>query len=106
MFKEEKTFHAPEIGWTINLIDGWNIKSARKVNQNISDGLARIEDSGENVYISGKELGLIMLRTDEITKFQATIIPFIETYENEWDVKYPQIKEVIYAIFLPLKAYK
>lgn len=96
---ENKTFHAPEIGWTINLIDGWDIESARKVDQDIHEGLALIENSGESVYVSGKEIGLFVLRSDEITKFQATIIPFEETYENEWNDKYPQIKDVIYSIF-------
>ncbi|KGK30671.1 hypothetical protein [Cellulophaga sp. E6(2014)] len=95
---ENKTFHAPEIGWTINLIDGWDIESARKVDQDIHEGLALIENSGESVYVSGKEIGLFVLRSDEITKFQATIIPFEETYENEWNDKYPQIKDVIYPI--------
>ncbi|WP_405267071.1 hypothetical protein [Cellulophaga sp. Ld12] len=96
---EKKTFHAPEIGWTINLIDGWDIESARKVDQDIHEGLALIENSGESVYVSGKEIGLFVLRSDEITKFQATIIPFEETYKNEWNDKYPQIKDVIYSIF-------
>ncbi|WP_282143411.1 hypothetical protein [Cellulophaga baltica] len=96
---ENKTFHAPEIGWTINLIDGWDIESARKVDQDIHEGLALIENSGESVYVSGKEIGLFVLRSDEITKFQATIIPFEETYENEWNDKYLQIKDVIYSIF-------
>lgn len=40
-----------------------------------------------------------MLRRNEITKFQATIIPFEETYHNEWDDKYPHIKDVIYSVF-------
>ena len=96
---ENKTFHAPEIGWTINLIDGWDIESARKVDQDIHEGLALIENSGESVYVSGKEIGLFVLRSDEITKFLATIIPFEETYENEWNDKYSQIKDVIYSIF-------
>ncbi|WP_158976038.1 hypothetical protein [Cellulophaga sp. L1A9] len=97
--KKNKPFHAPEIGWTIDLINDWNIESTRKIDKDLEEGLEIIERSGEHLNISGQEIGLFVIRKNELTKFQATIIPFKETYENEWDDKYPHLKNVIYSVF-------
>ncbi|MFT7899098.1 hypothetical protein VBY74_03850 [Tenacibaculum ascidiaceicola] len=97
--KKSNTFNVPEIGWSIELIPNWKIENSRDLNKDIKEGIEAIKRSGINPNINGKEISLITLRKNTNTKFQATIIPFKESYKNEWNDKYPLIKKHIYNIF-------
>ncbi|TSE03978.1 hypothetical protein [Aquimarina algiphila] len=97
--KEGKTFSTPEIGWTMELIDNWEIESSRNLDKDIKEGIEKIKESGINPNVTGKEIKLITFRKNTISKFQSTIIPFKESYKNEWNDKYPLIKKHIYDIF-------
>lgn len=98
--KENKTFNVTEIGWSVGLIDGWKIESSRNLNKDLQEGIEIIKKSGVNPNINGEEISLITLRKNTISKFQVTIIPFKESYKNEWNDKYPLIKNHIYNIFI------
>ena len=49
--------------------------------------------------LSGKEINLITFRKNKLSKLQASIVPFKESYKGEWNDKYPLIKEYIYNVF-------
>lgn len=97
--KEKEKYHAPEIGWTFEFMDGWKIEDARIINKDIEEGIKKIEKSGVDPHVTGKEINLFTLRKNTTTKFQATIVPFKESYKGEWNDKYPLIKNHIYNIF-------
>ncbi|MFC5046131.1 hypothetical protein ACFSTE_04815 [Aquimarina hainanensis] len=97
--KQNKTFTTPEIGWTMAFIDNWEIESSRNLDKDIKEGIEKIKESGITPNITGKEIKLITFRKNTISKFQSTIIPFKESYKNEWHDKYPLIKKHIYDIF-------
>jgi len=97
--KEPKTFSTPEIGWTMELINNWEIESSRNLEKDIQEGIKKIKESGIKPNVTGKEIKLITFRKNTISKFQSTIIPFKESYKNEWNDKYTLIKTHIYNIF-------
>lgn len=97
--KKDRTFYVPEIGWTIELIDNWTVENLRKTDSDIQKGIEILKKRGIEFKLNGKEISLLTLRKNTITKFQATIVPFKESYKGEWKDKYPLIKKYIYTIF-------
>lgn len=96
---QKKNFNVPEIGWTMEFIDNWEIESSRNLDKDIKEGIEKIKETGINPNVTGKEIKLITFRKNTISKFQSTIIPFKESYKNEWNDKYPLIKKHLYDIF-------
>jgi len=99
--QKSEEFNAKEIGWTINTPKNWKIENQRKISNDIKEGLEMIKKNNDiGLSLSGKEISLINFQKNELSKLQATIIPFKENYKGEWNDKYPLIKNYIYSIFI------
>ncbi len=95
-----RTFTAKEIGWTVEIPQNWKIDHQRIVKEDIDDGAEIVRKTAdEDFELSGKEISLLLFRKNELSKFQASIVPFNESYQNEWHDKYPLVRDYIYNIF-------
>jgi len=96
---EPEYFTAKEIGWKIEIPNKWKVENQIKLNNDIKEGEELIKKIDKDFELSGKEISLITFRKNKLSKFQASIIPFKESYKGEWNDKYPLIKEYIYNVF-------
>ncbi|QCE43180.1 hypothetical protein [Psychroserpens sp. NJDZ02] len=98
--KEVKYFTAQEIDWKIEIPSKWTIENQSVLNQNIKQGEQLIKKTVDKDFeLGGKEISLITFRKNTLSKLQASIIPFKESYKGEWYDKYPLIKEYIFNVF-------
>jgi len=96
---EGKIYKSQEIGWTINIPQGWTVISKNKIEANNEKGRKAIEEvAGEFDYSGLKHL--ISFQKNQFNIFQSTSEPFELEYEGEWEDNNAGLKELIYEAYI------
>jgi hypothetical protein len=93
------SYTSKEIGWTIEIPEGWKIEDQQKVKADINEGKKALGKKGIELSISGNEINLITFRKNQLSKLQSTAIPYKEEYRGSWEDAFHMIKKQIYDGF-------
>lgn len=96
--KEPKTFEYKELGWRMELPRNWRVMEMARVEREIQEAITETEKISP-LKFTGKEKVLLRLEKNDFNNFQATAIPFKESYKGEWHEKYPILKDQLYILF-------
>ncbi len=96
---KNNTYTSEEIGWTIEIPDGWNVIEKEQTQANNEKGLKAMEETlnGEIDY-SGL-INLIGFQKNQFNMFQSTSEPFELEYEGEWEDNNEALKKLLYATY-------
>jgi hypothetical protein len=98
-----KTFVGKEIGWTIIIPDGYQSISQNRVQANEQKGKEAIENaSGEKVEINGL-IHLINFQKNQFNSFQATIQPYSEKQNGNYNESNELTKKAVYDAYTAQK---
>jgi len=97
---EGKSYTNQEIGWTIEIPNGWTIIDIEKINEKNKKGLKALEKTMETEIDYSGLKNLISLQKDQFNIFQSSSEPFELEYEGEWEKNNLAIKEIIYTTYL------
>ncbi|PZE17183.1 hypothetical protein DNU06_07880 [Putridiphycobacter roseus] len=96
----DNTYHSKEIGWTMEIPNGWEVTHKSTLDERTSNGLDLISESA-GIEIDASELKqLLNFQKNKFNIFQSTSQPFIEEYEGEWASNNVLLKELIYNTYL------
>ena len=96
---EASLYSSEEIGWTIEIPDGWSIVEKEQAQQTTEKGLKALEETVEaDINYSGLK-NLIAFQKNKFNIFQSTSEPFELEYEGEWEENNKGLKEIIYATY-------
>lgn len=96
---EGRVYTSEEIGWTIEIPDGWSIVEKEQARQTTEKGLKALEETVEgDIDYSGLK-NLIAFEKNKFNIFQSTSEPFELEYEGEWEVNNKALKEIIYETY-------
>lgn len=92
-------YTSEDIGWTIEIPDGWTIVEMDKSKEYNNKGLKAMEEvvDGE-IDISGLK-NLISFQKYKFNVFQSTSEPFKVEYEGEWEAKNAELKKIIHSAY-------
>lgn len=92
-------YTSEDIGWTIEIPDGWTIVEKDKSEEYTSKGLKAMDEvvDGE-IDVSGLK-HLISFQKNQFNIFQSTSEPFKVEYEGEWEEKNVELKKIIYSAY-------
>lgn len=96
---KENTYTSEEIGWTIEIPDGWTVIEIEQTKANNEKGLKAIEETIEGeIDFSGLK-NLIGFQKNQFNIFQSTSEKFELEYEGEWKDNNEAIKELLYTTY-------
>ncbi len=96
---KHNTYTSEEIGWTIEIPDGWTVVEKEQTRANNERGLKAMEEvlEGEIDYSGLKNL--IGFQKNKFNIFQSTSEPFELEYEGEWEDNNESLKALLYATY-------
>lgn len=90
------TYHSTDIGWTMEIPDGWTINSKEELSEREKKGKAIMAESiGNDIDISGLK-NLANFQKDKTALFQSSIEPFDTVKDGSWKEHCQLLKELIY----------
>jgi len=93
---KEGYYHNEEIGWTIEIPDGWLVTKRNELEEQTKEGLDAIsETTGMEHDISGLKQ-LINFHKDEFHSFQSSAEPYNEVEDGPWIENNLMLNELIY----------
>jgi len=96
----ENTYNSKEIGWTMNIPNGWDVTHKSILDRRTKKGLDAIgETAGIDIDASGLKQ-LLNFQKNKYNIFQSTSEAFELEYEGEWEENNRGLKEVIYNTYL------
>ncbi|MFR9166865.1 MAG: hypothetical protein ACLVKO_11865 [Dysgonomonas sp.] len=96
---KEKEYTSDEIGWTIEIPDGWRVTNIDQRNALNEKGKGAIQDA-IGVEIDASELkNLIGFQKNRFNIFISTIEPFVEEYLGEWLENNKTVNEIVIETF-------
>ncbi|SFU45790.1 hypothetical protein SAMN05216480_10467 [Pustulibacterium marinum] len=96
----ENTYHNEEIGWTMEIPEGWNVTHKSDVDRRTKKGLEALsETSGFEIDTSGLKQ-LLNFEKNRFNIFQSTSELFEVEYEGEWEETNASAKELIYYAYM------
>jgi hypothetical protein len=93
-----KTYSSEEIGWTIQIPDGWTLISGDKLKENDEKGRKAIAEIQGEVDISGLK-HLVSFQKNPFNIFQSTTEPFELEYAGEWEENHEALKDLLKATY-------
>lgn len=93
------TYASQEIGWTIEIPDGWTVISKDKLEEIDEKGMKAIEEVQEGGFDYSGLKHLISFQKNQFNIFQSTSEPFNLEYEGEWEDNNAGLKELLYATY-------
>ncbi len=88
-----------EIGWTIEIPEGWEVANLEKAKESTKKGVKAIEETIDaKVDYSGLK-NLIRFQKNQFNIFQSTSEPYKQEYEGEWKENNNSLKTIIYSTF-------
>ena len=92
-------YTSKEIGWTIEMPNGWEIISKETQEENEKKGLKAIaETQGGDIDASGVK-HLISFKKNQFNIFQSTSEPFKEEHAGEWAENNTALKNLLHATY-------
>lgn len=96
---KENTYYNKEIGWTMEIPDGWEVMQKDVVQENSDKGLDAIsETAGGEIDVSGLKQ-LLNLKKDRLHIFLSSIEKYELEYEGEWEENNAVLKEILYNTY-------
>lgn len=97
---EENIYTSQEIGWTIEIPEGWKVVDKQKTKETNEKGLKAIEKTIEGEIDYSGLKNLISFQKNQFNIFQSSSEPFELEYEGEWEETNSELKEIIYKTYL------
>lgn len=95
-----KTYISKEIGWTMEIPDGWTIVDNEITEERNNKGKKALEKSvDQKIDYTGLK-NLLSLQKDQFNVFQSTSEPFKLDYEGQWEETNAAVKSIIYATYV------
>lgn len=95
----EQEYTSKELGWTMDIPEGWEIIDLEKTKKSTERGMKVIEESTDTkVDYSGLK-NLITFQKDQFNIFQSSSEPFKLEYEGEWEEHVQYIKGLVYETY-------
>lgn len=92
-------YHSKEIGWTINIPEGWSIITRDEKTKTFEKGAELIESTGVQIDYSGIK-HLISFKKNVFNTFQSTSEPYDIEANGDWYENNQFVKEIIYDAFM------
>ncbi len=101
-YVKENIYKSTEIGWSIEIPDGWEVVTKDKIEANDQKGKDAIEKTaGTEVDISGLK-HLISFKKNQFNLFASTSEPFKEEYPGEYIENGRNLNKLIFDTYLDL----
>lgn len=95
----EQEYFSKEIGWTIEIPQGWTVTDLEKTKESTERGMKAIQES-TNTKIDYSELkNLITFQKNQSNLFQSSSEPFKPQYEGEWEEHLQYVKALAYETY-------
>ncbi|TBN03356.1 hypothetical protein EYD45_10140 [Hyunsoonleella flava] len=92
-------YHSEDIGWTMEIPQGWEVMQRDDVQDQSDKGLKAISETiGSEIDVSGLKQ-LINLKKDRFHVFLSTSEKFDLTYEGEWEENNEALKQILYDTY-------
>ena len=96
----KSTYTSEEIGWTIEIPDGWTIIEKEKTEEFQDKGLKALGEVVEGeIDVSGLK-NLICFQKNQFNIFQSTSEPFEVEYDGEWEATNAELKKILYSAYV------
>ncbi|WP_138434344.1 hypothetical protein [Winogradskyella algicola] len=95
----ENTYHSDEIGWTMNIPNGWNVTHRSVLNRRSKKGLDIIKESTGLEYDDSELKQLLNFQKNRFNIFQSTSEPFEVEYDGEWEDNNTSVKALLYDLY-------
>lgn len=89
-----------EIGWTIEIPEGWTIVDREKTEALNEKGQEAFEKTLDAEIDASKLKNLISFEKNRFNIFQSASEPFEPEYEGEWEENNSSLKEITYATYV------
>lgn len=91
----ENSYTSNEIGWTMQIPEGWKILTRNQATETIKKGRKYVEETiGQKITV-GKGKNLLHLKKDQRHAFQSSAEPFISEYGADWKEFNETMKQLI-----------
>jgi len=99
--KVEGSFYtSQEIGWTIEIPEGWTVVDMEKTKETEEKARKAVEETMDGEIDLSAFKKLISFQKDQFNCLQSSSEPFKLEYEGEWEENNAALKEIIYTTFL------
>ncbi|MBU1718970.1 MAG: DUF4142 domain-containing protein [Bacteroidetes bacterium] len=95
----KNTFHSAEIGWTIEIPEGWKLVDEKSIRANNQKGMDAIEQTAGKEFDASGLQQLVSFQKDEVNMFQSSIEPFAEDSPGEWKANNAALKHLVYQTY-------
>lgn len=97
---EGNLYTSEEIGWTMEIPQGWKVIDKEKSEEFQEQGKKALENNTDaTVDLNGLKM-LISFQKDQFNIFQSTSEPFNQEYEGQWEENNAATKAIIYATYV------
>lgn len=97
---EGNIYTSEEIGWTMEIPQGWKVIDKEKSEEFQEQGKKALENNTDaTVDLNGLKM-LISFQKDQFNIFQSTSEPFNQEYEGQWEENNAATKAIIYATYV------
>ena len=97
---EGNIYTSEEIGWTMEIPQGWKVIDKEKSEEFQEQGKKALENNTDaTVDLNGLKM-LISFQKDQFNIFQSTSEPFNLEYEGQWEENNAATKAIIYATYV------
>lgn len=95
----ENTYRSDEIGWTMNIPNGWNVTHRSVLNRRSKKGLDIIKETTGLEYDDSELKQLLNFQKNRFNIFQSTSEPFELEYDGEWEDNNASVKALLYDLY-------
>ncbi|MCK8481472.1 hypothetical protein [Psychroserpens algicola] len=92
---ENNIYVSQEVGWRMEIPEGWDIVTLEETNASNEVGFDVIEDMVDGEIDLSEFKNLLSFKKNQFNLFSSSSERFIETYENEWEENNIALKELI-----------
>lgn len=97
---EGNIYTSEEIGWTMEIPQGWKVIDKEKSEEFQEQGKKALENNTDaTVDLNGLKM-LISFQKDQFNIFQSTSEPFNQEYKGQWEENNAATKAIIYATYV------
>ena len=96
---ENRTYSSEEVGWRIEIPNGWEITEKAKTEAINEQGAEALEEYIEDGIDVSEMKNLIGFQKDQFNSFLSTTEPFELEYEGEWEENNQALKLLIYSVY-------
>ncbi|WP_166963874.1 hypothetical protein [Yeosuana marina] len=96
---KENIYHSKEIGWTIEIPEGWNVTQREETQERQDRGLKAINEAIGIDYDASGLKQLISFQKDRFHVLQSSSEKFEPEYDGEYEENKELVKEMLYELY-------